>query len=197
MPPAEFVKTSNACQQPMSRTIDPGRQPRNLITQHHAINHARRTKRLFSASQWHSVSDLGVSLRKKRIEIGETLIDPVHNQIQNRLFELLREKYGSDKVTMEGCFVDITVSAAELDALIEVKSDRFARLAIRAAIGQLLDYACQNQKGRPGASFPQLVVAAPGPLDAEANEFLLYLKERFALSLRYVQADVGMKKSPL
>src|SRR5205085_1871238 len=93
--------------------------------------------------------------------------DRRHNRLQLKLAEMLREKYGQAAVCLEVNGVDIRIVVRHTGHLlfVEVKSEADARLAIRQALGQLLEYAlflCPDS-----ASVPELVVAAPGEADRE------------------------------
>lgn len=120
--------------------------------------------------------------------------DHRHNRLQLVLAELIRSKYGTETVSLEVEGVDIRLRINGAETLIEVKSDGDARLAIRAALGQLLEYALFAQASAP---MPSLVVAAPGPLDSTGQEYLAELRERFALPIRYVQVDEATTVCPL
>lgn len=120
--------------------------------------------------------------------------DHRHNRIQLVLAELIRSKYGAHTVSLEVEGVDIRLRIHGAETLIEVKSDGDARLAIRAALGQLLEYALFAQAPAP---MPSLVVAAPGALDSTGQEYLVELRERFALPISYVQVDEATTVCPL
>jgi hypothetical protein len=120
--------------------------------------------------------------------------DRRHNRLQLRLVELLRNKYGADAVRMEVDGVDVLLDVGGKMTLIEVKSDVDARLAVRAALGQLLEYALLAKAPSP---FPSLVVAAPQAPDAAVAAYLAELKARFSLPLAYVQIDESTTVCPL
>jgi hypothetical protein len=115
-----------------------------------------------------------------------------HNEIQNRLAALLRMHYAS--VVMEVGHVDIRVEDPRLRAFIEVKATTDPRLAIREALGQLLEYALFG--AATSAELPRLVVAAPGASTPTVAEYLQSLRSRFGLVVDYVQATPDILALP-
>jgi len=152
------------------------------------------------ASQWERTAP-GKGTRKLRPtdpiskpELSGTTYNPEHNRLQNRLFKLLDGKYGKS-VVMEAGGVDIRIDHPDLFAFIELKTSASARLAIREAIGQILEYA-HYKPGTDGRS-PVLVVAAPvkaGPADLSYIELL---RSRYGLDIRYVEFHRDTATSPL
>lgn len=129
-----------------------------------------------------------------RNPVGPTPITALHNKIQNRLFGLLQKRYGEDAVVLEKAHVDIVVEHPDLYAFIEVKSDPEARLALRNAIGQLLEYAWYEQLA--GQRRPELIVAAPAPLTPAARSYLARLREKEGLKIHYVQITLETAALP-
>jgi hypothetical protein len=121
--------------------------------------------------------------------------DRRHNRLQLRLSDMLRAKYGHDAVRLEVDGVDIVLTRADSDLFIEVKSESDARLAIREAVGQLLEYALF---ARPdSAKVPELVVAAPGQPDAAVELYVRRLSTQFHLPIRYVTFNEYTEECPL
>jgi hypothetical protein len=117
--------------------------------------------------------------------------DLVHNQLQNELFELLVDKFGKDAVEMESGFADIRVRRGGKLVLIEIKSDPRPRFAIRAALGQLIEYAYVAQKN--GDECTDLVVAGPGELSPLDVAYLDYLRRERRLPIRYACVRRGIR----
>jgi hypothetical protein len=116
----------------------------------------------------------------------EREVDPIHNKLQNCLFQSLCDKFGIDAVVLEEGFADIKLRLpnGRID-LFEVKPDERPRIAIRAAIGQLLEYGyAVTQQGQQLRS---LVVAAPGALNDADAKFLKYLQGLLKIELNYIQ----------
>lgn len=120
--------------------------------------------------------------------------DRIHNRIQERLLVLLRAKYGTGAASKEVNGVDIRLDVGPVITFIEVKSQGDARLAIREATGQLLEYALF---ARRAPVMPALVIAAPGALDSAAAAYLAELRTRFSLPLSYIQVDETTTVCPL
>jgi hypothetical protein len=121
--------------------------------------------------------------------------DRRHNRLQLRLAKMLRAKYGHDAVRLEVDGVDIILTRTGGILFVEVKSEPDARLAIRAALGQLLEYALF---ARPdSAVVPELVVAAPGQSDAAVDVYVKRLSRQFQLPIRYVAFNEDTPECPL
>ncbi|MCC7382253.1 MAG: hypothetical protein IT384_10510 [Deltaproteobacteria bacterium] len=118
-----------------------------------------------------------------------TLADDVHNRHQNALYRRLRALYPGVEITMErGTNIgrtDIEFMDGSERVVIEVKPDLDPRLAIRAAVGQLLEYGFWPSA--PSARSLRLVVAAPAGLTVEADLYLKHLREKLRLPIKYVQ----------
>ncbi len=69
-------------------------------------------------------------------------------RMQNELRTLLSQRYGESAVEAEGNYADLRVKRSPKDIVIEIKSSTRARLAIRHAIGQLLEYSFFRLPGR-------------------------------------------------
>lgn len=115
-----------------------------------------------------------------------------HNEIQNRLAFLLRQRYASVQLEVGG--VDIQVDDPAFFALIEVKPTLDPRLAVREALGQLLEYAHFDAPALP--SQRRLIVAAPGRTTTELEAYLESLGSRYGLPLAYVEANASMLTLP-
>lgn len=116
----------------------------------------------------------------------------VENQMQNELFRLLERQFGNGHVVRERDHVDITVldEAGLPRYLIEVKSAEEPRLAVRAALGQLLEYAHYPRELRRMPA-PDLIIVARGVLDAACGAYLSELKRRYGFTVRYIHYQQG------
>jgi hypothetical protein len=130
----------------------------------------------------------------KRSRSGQpaTTFDLLQNQLQNEIFDLLVARDGRSAVTMEEEFVDITLRRPGSLVLIEVKSDKRARYAVREALGQLLEYAFVC--GEKGDSVDEMIVAGPGKLKSRERRYLEHLKAQLGLPVRYVCFNLGDKE---
>ena len=109
-----------------------------------------------------------------------------HGMLQNALkSELEREgaAVAIENRDGRGGYIDLVAFRGSEYEFYEVKTDSTARLAIRHAIGQLLEYAYWPMPVRP----KHLVVAAEPPLDAEAANYLRILKAETGLAIGYRQ----------
>lgn len=117
--------------------------------------------------------------------------DPVEKALQGELFELLRARFGKGKVVLEANFVDITVTDGTRKILVETKSDAVARLAIRKALGQVLEYAYFHPDSKNGDA--ELVIVAPGPMTPDVASYLDLLRAKFGIPVEYCRFSLGDK----
>jgi hypothetical protein len=117
------------------------------------------------------------------------IYDPVHVALQGKLFELLKNRYGKNNVEMEADYVDLTVIDEQRKILIEIKSDADARIAIRNALGQVLEYA--YLRGLVDGYTAELVVVAPAPLTAAVSNYIERLRKKFGIPLTYCPFSLG------
>jgi hypothetical protein len=137
-------------------------------------------------------TDLRPETRYLRSGYDEREVDPIHNHLQNVFFHRLRDKYGIAVIMEEG-FADIKLRLPDGSVdLFEVKSDERPRIAIRAALGQLLEYGYATTKR--GQRVRSLVVAAPGALNEADAAYLAYLQRILQVELSYIQihSDVAV-----
>lgn len=80
-----------------------------------------------------------------------------------------------------GGYIDLVALRNGEYEFYEIKTDATPRLAIRHAVGQLLEYAYWPAPVRP----KRLVVVAEHPLDAEAADYLRTLETETGLSIGY------------
>ncbi len=119
---------------------------------------------------------------------GEQQVNPVHNRLQNELFQRLCDRYGANAVILEEGFADVKLRIEDgTFHLFEVKSDHSPSAAIRAAIGQLLEYSfTATQRGERISS---VIVAATGQLDQVDAEYVEFLRGSMTVAFHYLQLD--------
>jgi len=86
-----------------------------------------------------------------------------------------------------GGYIDLVALRDGEYEFYEIKTDATPRLAIRHAVGQLLEYAYWPVPARP----QRLVVAAAQALDVEAAEYLRTLEAETGLSIGYRRVDLA------
>ena len=123
-------------------------------------------------------------------ETGRIEMSLSHRQIQDALYQELRSELGNH-VTAEhsdGADGRVDLIAQRGDGLefYEIKICPSARLCIRQALGQLMEYGFW-----PGAVYPaKLFVVGEPPLDGKAEEFLQSLREKFKIPIYYRQVVI-------
>lgn len=127
---------------------------------------------------------------------GRRTINYRQNVIQDRLVQLLRDKYGNDAVATEhptgtGCRADALLEHEDGSReLYEIKPADSAREAVRQALGQLLEYAYRRNGLQPSA----LHVVSDAPMDDVTGEYLDTLEARFGLKLGYLHVASGVEE---
>lgn len=109
-----------------------------------------------------------------------------HTRLQSALKRQLRAEgaqVGTEHPDGRGCHIDLVAKRDSETEFYEIKTDTTPRLAIRHAIGQLLEYAYWPVPVRPN----RLFVVSEQPLDAEAADYLRTLEAEIGLSICYRQ----------
>ncbi len=122
------------------------------------------------------------------VEVGLKSIQYRQNVIQDRLIDLLREKFGdlvaSEHPTGTGGSADaLALKKDGQFVLYEIKPAKTASSAVRQALGQLLEYSYRGN----GLEAAALVVVSNAPLDCITAEYLERLRVQFGLPLEYMQ----------
>lgn len=112
------------------------------------------------------------------------VVEYAHNKLQQKFYDALVEKYGSNKVIMEENFVDIKLISDDGITLYEIKPYRTARQCIREALGQLLDYSWLI----PSEDTRQirLVIVGPERPDDKEKKYISYLKSNLKIDFDYL-----------
>ena len=113
-------------------------------------------------------------------------VSQLHNDIQNRLYEVLSNDYGSECVGTEqligsGNRVDVVLKTTGGVTFYEIKSLHDSRMAVREALPQLMEYSYRPDKARAD----ELIIVAPGELATDEKSYLLHLREKFGIPLTY------------
>lgn len=124
-------------------------------------------------------------------ETGQIEVSLRHRQIQDALYQELRAELGNHVEAEYSDGADgrvdlIAQRGADLE-FYEIKIGPSARLCIRQALGQLMEYGFW-----PGAACPtKLFVVGEPPLDGKAEKFLQSLREKFKIPIYYRQVVIG------
>lgn len=138
-------------------------------------------------SGWPSFSEHSTaSLSARTIDVALR-----HGAIQNALYDLLRQEAGEDNVRMEyplafGVRVDAAVRRDSGFAFYEVKVAPTVQSCVRAALGQLLEYAHWPSDDRA----QELIVVGEAEIDDEGRAYLRFLRHRFALPVWYRRVNL-------
>lgn len=117
---------------------------------------------------------------------GTSSVSLAHRALQRALKrELLKEgaEVGTEQRDGKGGYIDLVANRAGAIEFYEIKTDTSPRLAIRNAIGQLLEYANWPEPVRPS----RLVVAGPSPLDSPTAHYLQTITAETHLPVGYRQ----------
>jgi len=128
-----------------------------------------------------------ISTRQKR----EVQSEPLHDKIQEVLYEILVEIYGEENVGMEtdtglSTRIDVSVNSVEGIILYEVKSYPSVMNSIRAALGQLIEYAYFPY---PISNLKEIIIVSHIPINPECREYLELIRNTSSLEVYYQSVD--------
>jgi hypothetical protein len=120
-----------------------------------------------------------------------TRANQLHNDIQNKLYIYLCNKFGkayvgTEQSTGSGTAIDVVTEKDGETTFYEIKTSPSVRTNIRQAIPQLLEYAYWPDKKQAHA----LVVVSHLPLTKDAKRYIAHLCTEFKLPLSYRQFDL-------
>jgi hypothetical protein len=108
--------------------------------------------------------------------------DPLHERMAQKLEAELCAKYGRRNVEREAHHVDVTVRKGRDLILYEIKTSQDARLVVREALGQILEYA-HFHPGRETVT--ELVIVGRAKPTAEVEGYLAMIRANLRLPLTY------------
>ena len=119
----------------------------------------------------------------------------LHNQMQNKVFEILSNKFPNDEIGTEvpsniGS-IDIVKKRENNLIFYEIKTTNNVKTNIRLALSQLLEYAYWNKI----EGIEELIIVAPSQPTSEAIVYLEILRNKFNIPIYYQYFNV--KKSIL
>ncbi len=109
-----------------------------------------------------------------------------HNKIQNKLRNMLIAEYGESCVASEKNYVDLTLTYNDTITLYEVKSDAYAAVCIRQALGQIIQYAHRLDPAKK----VKLYIVGQYPLKDNEKPYLDYIQKNFKVDLNYMNIDL-------
>lgn len=168
-------------------------EPPEAIAEDHKIYQINRYKLLNASEDTRAAAERTSAQRRSRgpksediqnrKPVASTIIDPVHNRLQNRLLEKLRSLHGEGVVEREENYVDLILNIGGQVTYIEIKTAPTAKLCIRLAVGQLLEYAHYPTHVK-ASKF--LVVGDAIPSNEDAS-YLRYLRSSYKLPVYYAK----------
>ena len=133
--------------------------------------------------QRHGASNTPVALPYHRAASPAVQCTPEHTRMQAMLMEELRRENPSAKVVREQAFVDVRVTTKTEIILYEIKTALQPGLAIREALGQILEYA--YHPARKYQLPVRLVIVGRRSLAEADEQYLERLRTEFQLPLSY------------
>ncbi|WP_029905157.1 hypothetical protein [Prevotella sp. 10(H)] len=129
-------------------------------------------------------NDKNTEPRKRTLSIDITF-DPVHDKIQNELRALLNKSTEYNLVQMERGRVDLKARTTENKwHYFEIKTDS-AKLSIRKAIGQIMEYAYYPEEKR---ATKLIIVSEDKPTNDDIT-YLKFVRENFSIPVYYRYFD--------
>ncbi|PKP47475.1 MAG: hypothetical protein CVT95_05595, partial [Bacteroidetes bacterium HGW-Bacteroidetes-12] len=121
--------------------------------------------------------------KRRKIFNCDIEFDPYHDQMQNAIFELLKnsEKYNYKKVFIEKSRVDIkAITHDGVWHYFELKTDN-PKQSIRKALGQIMEYAFFPNKEKA----EKLIIVADEKPNEDVIKYLDYIRKKFGLPITY------------
>ena len=111
-----------------------------------------------------------------------------HNEIQEKLYQQLCEKYGESNVGTEietgySTSIDAVVRIKDEQWFYEIKTASSAKACIREGLSQILEYAYWS--GKPQAQ--RLIVVSTNPETSGTKRYIEFLRCNFKLPIYYEQ----------
>ena len=145
----------------------------------------------FKFSEGHNSKFEG-EVEVKQIDRGKVTL--IHNLIQNKVFEILTDKFPSDRIGTENASntgsIDLVRESGDKYYFYEIKTTNNTRINIRQALSQLLEYAYWNDI----ENIERLIIIAPSEFTPESEKYLKLLRERFGLPIFYQYYDIENNK---
>jgi hypothetical protein len=113
----------------------------------------------------------------------------IEKKMQREIKAILEERFGRGTVEAERDHRDLKLRTEHQCVLIEIKAAKDARLAIREAFGQLLEYAYFDPLNREKGD--HLFIVGRGAPAHEVQQYLDYLRNRFGLEITYLSYHIG------
>lgn len=140
----------------------------------------------FSPGGRRGVSSTVVSIREATLDRQLR-----HNMIQDALGNQLAEEFGFDAVRMEqptgkGTKIDVALKTSDGFWFYEIKTASTARMCIREALAQLLEYSYW-----PGSqNADRLIVVGEAKFERQAQAYLRMIREQFKIPIYYEQISL-------
>ena len=131
-----------------------------------------------------SVAGARLTETTARRTVGDSAVSLHHRTLQDTLKEELQREgaeVGTELPDGKGGYIDLVARRDGALEFYEIKTDTSPRVALRNAIGQLLEYAYWPEPVKPA----RLVVVGDRKLDERANEYLSNLKAETGLTISY------------
>lgn len=115
----------------------------------------------------------------------------LHNDLQNKLYQHLKNKLGPEHVGTEvnsgnGTSIDLVTQCDGVTNFYEIKTGSSVRSSIRQAIPQLLEYAYWGADDIAD----NLIIVSHLPITKSAEKYVDYLRNKFGMPLEYQQFDL-------
>lgn len=134
--------------------------------------------------------------RKFKRTITSYQIKPIHDKLQNILYDILVTKFGKENVGSETdtgnqSRIDLCVKLNDKITLYEVKSYPSVLTTIRVALGQLTEYAYYPD---PIENLEEIIIVSHLPIDETDQDYLKVLRNKTGLNIYYQFLDIETKE---
>jgi hypothetical protein len=116
----------------------------------------------------------------------------LHNEVQNALFKFLVRQYGQENVGTEvatgygSSAIDLVLRTSESVVFFEIKTYISTKACLRAALGQLVEYAYWPDR----INAKRLVIVSQNPATSDTRRYMEHLRNSLNLPVFYQQFDL-------
>ncbi|MNK11850.1 hypothetical protein D3C87_298990 [compost metagenome] len=121
----------------------------------------------------------------ERSAIASVTVNRVHNRIQNRFIQYLKETYPNDLCSGEKKYIDARRISSEGVFIYEIKPFANVYTCIRQGIGQLFDYMHQEKSKKQ----KRIMIVGPNEPNPADLKFLEEIKKMLSVPFAYVAFD--------
>ncbi|MEM8523241.1 MAG: hypothetical protein AAGG68_01295 [Bacteroidota bacterium] len=177
-PPITFI--DSGLYQKMIRKIDQYRNEKDRLLLEVQTSEVRRIIRRRKGIHQKEIQRVSREIFGQKL-----LINPKHNNLQNKLYESLNSEGQYTKIIMEENYIDLLAESDTEINLVEVKTHNSASKCVKEGLGQLIFY--YKNLHNPKKKRIKLIIAGSVPTVDEDKEFIRLIQKILRLPFSYIQ----------